>query len=151
VGNSVIACHVVWGRSPQASVAASRNASQSLEAATQPAMMLASESNVASVCVELPFGYRRRNRVVSPVAMETRFRGIVAAFRNPGFAPPKEPSCANCASEKPAATVVSSLTMMGPDRRSPSAVASSTSSGTSWPPTSPPADVRYSTALSSTA
>ena len=56
VGRSVIACHVVAGRTPHASVAASRNAAQSVVRVTHPATMLASELNVARASVDEPFG-----------------------------------------------------------------------------------------------
>src|SRR5215207_604991 len=111
VGNRVIASQVVSGRAPHASVAASRNASQSLEPSTHPAMMLASELNVESVSVDDPFGNWSRNFAGTPLEMSTRFRGIRAALARPGDGPPTTPPTANWASEYPAATVViSSMT-----------------------------------------
>src|SRR5262245_32692253 len=99
VGSSVIACHVVAGRVPHASVAASRNALQLFVPAAHPAMMLASELKLESVSVSVPLGDRARKRAVRPVAGSTRFRAIFAALLNPGSAPPRAPASANWASE----------------------------------------------------
>ena len=72
---------------------------QSFVFVTHPATMLASELNVARASVDEPFGAVWKNRVSCPVRGSTRLRGIMAAFRRPGEAPPSEPSRANWASE----------------------------------------------------
>ncbi|MGH3422724.1 MAG: hypothetical protein ACRDOD_24375, partial [Streptosporangiaceae bacterium] len=76
--------------------------------------MFASELNVRSVEVWVPFGAVSRTVLSPPVRTSARLPAIAAAFCGPGNFPAMPSPEMNCASANPAATVVRSFTTTEP-------------------------------------